>query len=60
MFDFVSHSLLIKKLVLYSISKAHVKPIKNQLSGSYSERSCQWRNITKQGWKAQVVLLTHY
>lgn len=60
MFDFVSHNLLIKKLALYDISKAHVKWIKNQLSDGSLEMGCQWRTITEQGREADMVLLTHF
>lgn len=55
MFDFVSHSLMIKKLALYDISKAHVKLIRNELSGGSSEKGCQWRSITERGREVQVV-----
>lgn len=40
MFDFVSHNLLIKKLLLYDISEACGKWIKNPISDG---RGCPWR-----------------
>lgn len=53
MFDFVSHNLLIKKLVLYDTSEARGKWINNPVSDG---RGCPWRREHRREREARVEL----